>query len=121
GSAGAAAGGRRIRRRRHPRVRGLGPARRAGTADDAAAGTGPRDRGPGGELAGHAGDNGLMTAPAAHAGKRAKDLNEVIRYTLWSVFRLREPLPEERGGLAEEVSELFEQLAAKDVTVRGTY
>lgn len=62
-----------------------------------------------------------MTAPAAHAGKRAKDLNEVIRYTLWSVFRLREPLPEERGGLAEEVSELFEQLAAKDVTVRGTY
>jgi peroxiredoxin len=71
-----------------------------------------------------------MTAtaePAEHgprpenAGKHAKELNQVIRYTLWSVFRLRAPLPEERGGYAEEVTELFEQLAAKDVTVRGTY
>jgi hydrogen peroxide-dependent heme synthase len=58
---------------------------------------------------------------AAHAGKRAKELNETIRYTLWSVFRLREPLPAARGGYAEEVTELFEQLAAKDLTVRGTY
>ncbi|MGW0981341.1 hydrogen peroxide-dependent heme synthase [Streptomyces xiamenensis] len=56
-----------------------------------------------------------------NAGKRAKDLNEVIRYTLWSVFRLRDVLPEDRGGIAEEVTELFEQLADKDITVRGTY
>jgi hydrogen peroxide-dependent heme synthase len=56
-----------------------------------------------------------------NAGKKAKDLNEVVRYTLWSVFRLREPLPEERGGHATEVEELFEQLAAKDVVVRGVY
>ncbi len=56
-----------------------------------------------------------------HAGKKAKDLNEVIRYTLWSVFRLRAPLPEDRAGWAQEVDELFAQLAAKDVTVRGTY
>ncbi|PJE93844.1 hypothetical protein CUT44_32110 [Streptomyces carminius] len=56
-----------------------------------------------------------------NAGKKAKDLNEVIRYTLWSVFRLREALPEDRSGHAEEVQELFDQLAAKDVTVRGTY
>ncbi|WP_410535889.1 hydrogen peroxide-dependent heme synthase [Streptomyces sp. KL2] len=56
-----------------------------------------------------------------NAGKRAKDLNEVIRYTLWSVFRLREALPEDRAGHAEEVRELFDRLAAKDVTVRGTY
>ncbi|MDT0323132.1 hypothetical protein E1265_29545 [Streptomyces sp. 8K308] len=66
----------------------------------------------------------MTTAPDASeksAGKRAKELNEVIRYTLWSVFRLREPLPEERAGHAAEVTELFEQLAAKDVVVRGTY
>ena len=56
-----------------------------------------------------------------NAGKKAKDLNEVIRYTLWSVFRLRDVLPEDRTGYADEVDELFEQLAEKDVTVRGTY
>jgi chlorite dismutase len=55
------------------------------------------------------------------AGKKARDLNEVIRYTLWSVFRLRDVLPEDRSGYAEEAEELFGQLAAKDVTVRGTY
>ena len=54
-------------------------------------------------------------------GKRAKDLNEVIRYTMWSVFKLREPLPEQRKGLADEVAELFAELEAADVTIRGTY
>ncbi|MFB4193509.1 hydrogen peroxide-dependent heme synthase [Streptomyces carpaticus] len=65
----------------------------------------------------------MTAAPdrAPGAGKRAKDLNEVIRYTLWSVFRLRDTLPEDRAGIAEEVTDLFEQLAGKDVTVRGTY
>ncbi|MDT0381294.1 hydrogen peroxide-dependent heme synthase [Streptomyces sp. DSM 42041] len=58
---------------------------------------------------------------AANAGKKAKDLNEVIRYTLWSVFRLREVLPDDRAGYADEVEELYAQLAAKDVVVRGTY
>jgi peroxiredoxin len=55
---------------------------------------------------------------------RARDLNEVIRYTMWSVFRLRERLddqPRDRAALAAEVDELFEQLAAKDVVVRGSY
>lgn len=64
-------------------------------------------------------ENDAMTA--ASPGKRAKELNDVIRYTLWSVFRLRDVLPEDRAGYADEVAELFEQLAAKDVTVRGTY
>ncbi|WP_437100335.1 hydrogen peroxide-dependent heme synthase [Streptomyces kronopolitis] len=56
-----------------------------------------------------------------NAGKKAKDLNEVVRYTLWSVFKLRAVLPEDRSGYADEVEELFTQLAAKDVVVRGTY
>jgi len=60
-------------------------------------------------------------APAKipNAGKKAKDLNEVIRYTLWSVFKLKDVLPEDRAGYADEVQELFDQLAAKDVTIRA--
>ena len=53
--------------------------------------------------------------------KKARDLNEVIRYTLWSVFRLKDVLPDDRAAHAAEVEELFAQLAEKDVTVRGTY
>jgi chlorite dismutase len=56
-----------------------------------------------------------------NAGKKAKDLNEVLRYTLWSVFRVRDVLPEDRAGCADEVDDLFRQLAEKDVVVRGTY
>ncbi|GAA5013139.1 hydrogen peroxide-dependent heme synthase [Kitasatospora paranensis] len=55
------------------------------------------------------------------AKKKARDLNQVIRYTMWSVFKLKGELPEDRAALAAEVDELFAQLAAKDVTVRGTY
>src|SRR6476659_3700869 len=52
----------------------------------------------------------------------ARALNDVIRYTAWSVFRSARPLgDDDRPALAAEVDELFEQLAAKDVTVRGTY
>jgi peroxiredoxin len=55
-------------------------------------------------------------------GKTARELNSVIRYTAWSVFRAARPLGEaNRPTLAAEVDELFEQLAAKDITVRGTY
>jgi hydrogen peroxide-dependent heme synthase len=55
-------------------------------------------------------------------GKAARELNQVIRYTAWSVFRAAVPIGDaDRSRLAREVSELFEQLAAKDVMVRGTY
>jgi len=55
-------------------------------------------------------------------GKKARELNTVIRYTGWSVFRVERPIGDgDRPTLADEVSALFEQLAAKDVTVRGTY
>jgi peroxiredoxin len=52
---------------------------------------------------------------------KARDLNEVIRYTMWSVFRVRDRLPEDRATLATEVDALLDQLAAKDVVTRGTY
>jgi len=55
-------------------------------------------------------------------GKSARELNNVIRYTLWSVFRSARPLGDtDRQPVAAEVDGLFEQLAAKDVVVRGTY
>jgi peroxiredoxin len=54
--------------------------------------------------------------------RNARELNQVIRYTMWSVFRVAQPLlAADRAPLADEVSELYEQLGAKDVTVRGTY
>jgi peroxiredoxin len=55
------------------------------------------------------------------SGKQARDLNDVIRYTAWSVFRADEPLGDDRVADAREVDELFEQLAAKDTVVRGVY
>ena len=55
-------------------------------------------------------------------GKRANELNAAIRYTMWSVFRLTRPLADdERGAAADEVQALFDELAGKDVVVRGTY
>jgi hydrogen peroxide-dependent heme synthase len=57
-------------------------------------------------------------------GKRAVELNEVMRYTMWSVFQATTPLPESddaRSAIAAEVEELFESLEKADVTVRGTY
>jgi hydrogen peroxide-dependent heme synthase len=64
-------------------------------------------------------------SPAArpvNRGKVAKDLNETIRYTMWSVFGLREAIGDgDRVMLAKEVSALFEELADGDVVVRGVY
>ena len=55
-------------------------------------------------------------------GKRANELNATIRYTMWSVFKLARPLPdEERGPIGDEVQALVDELAGKDVVVRGTY
>jgi chlorite dismutase len=55
-------------------------------------------------------------------GKAARELNDKIRYTAWSVFRTASPLGDvDRQPLAAEVADLFDQLAAKDTIVRGTY
>ena len=53
---------------------------------------------------------------------RAKEINDSIRYTMWSVFRLAKPLgDDERGAEIEEVEKLFAELAGSDVVVRGVY
>jgi len=63
-----------------------------------------------------------MNDRPANKGKLAKDLNDVIRYTAWSVFRLRTPLGDaDRETEAREVEKLFEELAGEDVTIRGVY
>jgi chlorite dismutase len=62
-----------------------------------------------------------VSEPEQTNAARLRELNETIRYTMWSVFRATGPLPALRDSLAGEVESLFEQLAAKDVVVRGTY
>ena len=55
-------------------------------------------------------------------GKQARALNEVIRYTAWSVFRVQTPLGDiDRDKLAAEVDALFADLADGDLVVRGVY
>ena len=55
-------------------------------------------------------------------GKAARELNDVIRYTMWSVFELAEPVAEggDRKTQADELEPLLADLAG-EVTVRGLY
>jgi hydrogen peroxide-dependent heme synthase len=56
------------------------------------------------------------------AGKRAKELNATISYVMWSVFKVRGSLAEERrDALAQEVQTLLDELALKGVVTRGLY
>ena len=50
---------------------------------------------------------------------KAREINDTIRYTMWSVFKVSAPLPAMRDDLSAEVSALFDELAGKDVVVRG--
>src|SRR5450755_2463610 len=61
---------------------------------------------------------------------KARELNDLIRYTMWSVFRVTSAGALEaasaqarsgRPGLAAEVSELCQHAAGKDVVTRGCY
>ncbi|TNY36494.1 hydrogen peroxide-dependent heme synthase [Thermomonospora catenispora] len=53
-------------------------------------------------------------------GAKARDLNQVIRYTMWSVFRAVRPVDRAEEA-AREVEDLLAQAAGKDVTTRGVY
>ena len=55
-------------------------------------------------------------------GKLAKEINETVRYTMWSVFKLEQVLGDaDRTAEAAEVDDLIAALAENDVIVRGTY
>jgi chlorite dismutase len=80
-------------------------------------------------------DNGAMadeqetaaaSTEAAEAARKpkARDLNDLVRYTMWSVFRVSDRSALEAGGLANaagEVSELLDQAADKGIATRGCY
>jgi peroxiredoxin len=62
------------------------------------------------------------TVKRPNQGKAAKDLNDSIRYTMWSVFHLRDVIGDgDRAAEANEVEKLLEELEAGDVRVRGLY
>ncbi|MEU7925207.1 hydrogen peroxide-dependent heme synthase [Micromonospora sp. NPDC049801] len=52
---------------------------------------------------------------------RLRELNDSIRYTMWSVFRASGTLPSLRDNVTGEVESLFDELAGKDVVIRGVY
>ncbi|HUR03293.1 MAG TPA: hydrogen peroxide-dependent heme synthase [Nonomuraea sp.] len=52
---------------------------------------------------------------------KARDLNQVIRYTMWSVFKATDPCPDNRESMTGEVVDLLEEAALKDVVTRGLY
>src|SRR5258706_11624953 len=52
---------------------------------------------------------------------RLRELNDSIRYTMWSVFRVSGRLPALREDVIGEVDSLFAQLDEKGVTIRGVY
>jgi hydrogen peroxide-dependent heme synthase len=65
-----------------------------------------------------------MAADEDSPKAKARDLNQLIRYTLWSVFSVRDRAGLERADradLAREVTELGEQAAGKGVVTRGCY
>ena len=52
---------------------------------------------------------------------RAREINETIRYTMWSVFAVRDHLQGDRVALAVEVERVLADLADRDLVVRGFY
>jgi hydrogen peroxide-dependent heme synthase len=53
---------------------------------------------------------------------QAREINDTLRYTMWSVFRLRDVIGDaDRAAEAADVEALFEVLAESDVVVRGVY
>ena len=52
---------------------------------------------------------------------RIREINDSIRYAMWSVFAVSTPLGPKRARLADEVDDLLKQLHSEGVVTRGTY
>jgi hydrogen peroxide-dependent heme synthase len=62
-----------------------------------------------------------MSEIEAERGRlRARDLNDLIRYTMWSVFQVTGAL-DQRKTIAAEVTDLIDEVAEKGVVTRGCY
>jgi hydrogen peroxide-dependent heme synthase len=69
---------------------------------------------------------GATSAGAEQAARKpkARDLNELVRYTMWSVFRVSDRAGLEHGDHgndAREVADLLDQAAGKGIVTRGCY
>jgi chlorite dismutase len=60
-------------------------------------------------------------AAARSKGKQAKELNELVRYVMYAVFRVRTPVGVDRAALSAEFDDLLTQLGEKGVVTRGIY
>jgi chlorite dismutase len=52
---------------------------------------------------------------------RMREINDTIRYSMWSVFASVTPLGEDRDELADELTSFVETITNEGVTVRGIY
>jgi chlorite dismutase len=54
---------------------------------------------------------------------KARELNELIRYTMWAVFTVtdRDALDANRGDAASELTDLLDQANGKGIVTRGCY
>ena len=62
---------------------------------------------------------GVMTEKPSPA--RMREINESIRYAMWSVFAVTSPLGGERDALVAEVEALFAEVTEGDLVIRGVY
>jgi hydrogen peroxide-dependent heme synthase len=59
--------------------------------------------------------------PSNPNAARIREINDSIRYAMWSVFAVTAPLGDNRDVMAKEVEDLFAELAADGVVTRGVY
>ena len=55
------------------------------------------------------------------SASQIREINDSIRYAMWSVFKVSSPLPEDRAKVSAEVEALFAEVAQEGVVVRGVY
>jgi chlorite dismutase len=55
------------------------------------------------------------------SANQIREVNDSIRYAMWSVFKVTDPLPEDRAKIAAELEALFADLAEQGVVLRGLY
>ena len=65
-------------------------------------------------------DDGQMSE-AGSSRVKAREINDTLRYTMWSVFAVRDPLGEDRDDAVAEVEQLLKHLDGDDLVVRGFY
>ncbi|MET4076890.1 MULTISPECIES: hydrogen peroxide-dependent heme synthase [Janibacter] len=60
-------------------------------------------------------------SPSKPSREQLEAINSSVHYAMFSVFAAVSPLGEDREGAAAEVAELFAELEADGVRIRGTY